>query len=159
MLWIFSIVAFLGVLLYVYVSLPQIVSINTNVSAINNFILDKGNVFYLSLSIFIISNLSWYLLSNVLLGLGKRKNISEKVYFNASRSLSFANWLNGFSFLINIFLILSLVFLSVSFSEHTYGLNGLAFVIYGFIGLITLWILLLAYLAIRKDNDHEIVLN
>jgi hypothetical protein len=152
--WMVSLLAFLAVLLYVHVSLPPFLSFPSELTSFNFVSFDKNKLFYSALGIFIISNLAWYLLIKVFARMLENKNLKNRKFFTLNRVSWLINWLNGFSGLINVVIILTLWFLSILFSETQTRLDKMVTVIYGFLFLIGIWFLLLAYLVLRKENQE-----
>src|SRR5688500_17211325 len=106
--WMVSLLAFLAVLLYVHVSLPPFLSFPTEWTSFDFVSFDKNRLFYSALGIFIISNLAWYLLVKVLAGMLENKKLRNRKFFTHNRVSWLINWLNGFSGLINVIIILTL---------------------------------------------------
>lgn len=153
--WIFSILLFLIILLYVYTKLPPFITLTSNISAVDFLNFQKSNFFYLVLAVFIISNLSWYFLSKKMLSLN-RGVLTKNSFMTSEKILILVNWLNSFSLLINILIILSVIYLGISSSGSTTGLSQLMIGIYIFLGLFIFWFLLLGYLIVRKEKLSEL---
>jgi hypothetical protein len=154
--WMGSLLAFLAVLLYVHVSLPQFLSFPSELTSLDFVSVDKNNLFYITLAVFIISNLAWYLLIKVLAGTLENSNLRKKRFFTINRISWLINWLNSFSGLINVIIILTLLFLSILFSETQSKLDKITTLIYGFLFLLGIWFILLVYLVLRKESKEAL---
>lgn len=151
--WMFSIIFFLVILLYVYTKLPSFITLTSNFSAADFLNFQKSDFFYWVLFFFIISNVSWYLISKKLASINYEV-ITKNSFMKGDKVLSLVNWLNSFSLIINILVTLSVIYLGVSTSESKMGLGQISIGIYFFLGLIVLWFLLLAYLLIKKEKPE-----
>lgn len=152
--WMFSLIVFLGVLLYVYVKLPPFISLTKEQTSFKFMNFEKSTIFYWSLTVFILSNIAWYLIVRVLGNISSRSTSDSKKFLTRSKISALVNWLNGFSSLINIIIILSLLFLNILFSENKRGLDQIVNVIYGFLILIGVWFLVLGFLVAKNEKSE-----
>lgn len=129
----FAIVVF--VLFWVYAGLPDMVAYAGD--NFSNFeYLDKDFFFNFYMIIIGVFNITIYFLA---LRFAKRKNISKR------KGNKLAGWFYGLSFVINLFLIFSMMFLSILNSGEKFDYSNFGYLVYFTLGMVILWILSLPF--------------
>jgi hypothetical protein len=108
----------LGIFMYVYASLPEVVVVSESPSTIS---LSKETVFYLMLSLLALTNASVYAV--------KRLYADE----------DFKAWFHGLVICANIFFIVGLAFTSLYNSTEKFDYPRIGFIIYGSLILLIGW--------------------
>lgn len=118
--WFLSMVVALGVLLYVYASLPQQVIVQE--AAEGPVSVSNEAVFYIAMALMAIANVLVYVVGKVF-----KTNIALRT------------WFYGQVTTLNIFFIVGLNFLALFNSNERYDYQRLSFIIYGSVALMVLW--------------------
>jgi hypothetical protein len=135
--WFLSMAVALGVLLYVYASLPQEVVIQDEpdgpVSVSNE------TVFYTAMVLMAIANVLVYVIGKV---------------FKANIALR--TWFHGLVTTLNVFFIVGLNFIALFNSNERYDYQRISFIIYGSVALMLLWAFAWpVYLIFRRTNFKQ----
>ena len=118
--WFLSMLAVLGNLLYVYASLPEVVSLVEE--GVETFSVGKEQLFYTAMTVIALANVIVYLFSKKLM---PRED--------------FRIWLHGLVMTLNIFFIIGMSFISLYNSAEHYEFSRIGFIIYSSMGLVVLW--------------------
>lgn len=137
--WFVSMVAALGVLLYVYAGLPQEVVIQS----------DGGRNVSISIEVFFYVVMIFLAVSNVTVF------VIGKLF---QREEDFRAWFYGLIMTLNIFFIIALVYISQFNSNERFDFGRIAFLIYGSVALIVVWAALWpVYLIFRRAKSKSTV--
>lgn len=119
-IWFFSLLALLGVFLYVYASLPDPVTVSENQGVVS---LAKETLFYVMLALLALTNASVYAVKRI---------------FPPSEE-NFKAWFNGLVICANIFFVVGLSFISLYNSTEKFDYPRIGFIIYGSLILLIVW--------------------
>lgn len=155
---VFSLLFFIGVLLYIYFFLPEQVGVHFNEWGHADNYLSKGQFFYGAGLFIILFNVAVSLLGRFLTALPpKLLPVPNREYWSATPEIRntfsyiLRNWLNGFMTIINVFLIAALLVLLQVNTEQGSDIEDYAWVFLGAIGLLVAWLVYLPVrLAVRK---------
>ena len=114
-----SLMATLGIFLYVYASLPENISIGGGESPQ----VSRNGLFYLTVGLLG--------LINVITVLSARLFSKDSPYFIA--------WIYGLVILFNVFLTVSLEFVNVSNSQERFDYQRIGYIIYASVTLVIIW--------------------
>ena len=117
--WFVSLMATLGIFLYVYASLPENISIGGGESPQ----VSRNGLFYLTVGLLG--------LINVITVLSARLFSKDSQYFIA--------WSYGLVILFNVFLTVSLEFVNVSNSQERFDYQRIGYIIYASVTLVIIW--------------------
>lgn len=117
--WFVSLMATLGIFLYVYASLPENISIGGGESPQ----VSRNGLFYLTVGLLG--------LINVITVLSARLFSKDSPYFIA--------WIYGLVILFNVFLTVSLEFVNVSNSQERFDYQRIGYIIYASVTLVIIW--------------------
>ncbi len=135
-LWVFSLLAVLTVLMYVYAGLPEAVVVNENTKAVT---LSKEILFYTALALIAIANALVFAVSRI---------YSEKDH-------DFKAWFYGFILCANLFFIIGLSFISTYNSGEKFDYSRLGVIIYGSLALMAVWIIAWPVYALLKKFNRK----
>ena len=119
-IWVFSLLAVLGVFMYVYASLPETVVVNENPQ---NVTLSKETFFYIALTVIAMANALVFVVSSIY----------------PENEIDFKAWFYGMISCANLFFVIGLSFISLYNSGEKYDFGRLGVVIYGSVGLLLVW--------------------
>lgn len=137
--WFLSLLAVLGNMLYVYASLPELVSLAEE--EIEIYSVSRESFFYIAMVSIAIANLTVYLFS-------KKIVPSEE----------FRIWIHGLVITINLFFIVGMSFISLFNSAERFDFERIRFIIYSSVGLVVLWAVIWPiYLAIKRFTSKQTV--
>lgn len=148
-MWMVSVLFFLMMFLMVYSYMPEQVglSIDDKGEILNK--ISRENFFYISLGVFVVSNLGLYALSRLLEMMPRG---GSSLLSNTTAVIKLNNWVISFSLALNICYILLITFLgmfnnlsSFRFADYTIILIYLIPVI------ILLWLMVLAFLLLKRS--------
>jgi len=117
-IWFFSLIAVLGVFMYVYASLPDPVAVGDG-----SKILSKESLFYILLAVLSLTNASVFAITRL---------FSEKDH-------DFKAWFYGLVVCANLFFVVGLAFVSLYNSTEKFDYARIGFIIYGTIALLIGW--------------------
>ncbi len=131
--WFLSVMFSLATLLYAYASMPlELVVGQEDVSLT---MVSRETVFYAALGLFTFVNVFVY--------------IVEKF---RKADHAFMGWFYGLIVTLNIFMVISLSFITVANTGEKYDFSNVGYLIYGSIGLFSIWLLSWpAYQLFRKN--------
>lgn len=131
--WFFSLLAVLGVFMYVYAALPDPVIVYDDG---HETTLRREAVFYIFLFLLAIFNMLVYVFRRV---------------FARESDEPFVSWYHGLAICLNLFFIVSLAFLSLYNSNEKFDYPRIGPIIYGSIALVVVWTIgWPVWLVIRK---------
>lgn len=131
--WFFSLLALLGVFMYVYASLPDPVVVYDDSDEVT---LRREAVFYIFLILMAIFNMLVYVFRRV---------------FSRETDEPFVSWYYGLVICINLFFIVSLAYLSLYNSGEKFDYERIGPIVYGSMILVALWVVgWPVYWVIRK---------
>ena len=130
--WFFSLLACFGVLLYVYASLQEQVTILEGAEGIS---LLRDNFFYIVTATIGVMNMLAFMVN--------------KIY--PPSASPFKSWFYGLMIALNIFFIIGLSFVSLINSGEKFDYDRIGLVIYGSVGLIIVWALAWPAYTISKS--------
>ncbi|HEY3405169.1 MAG TPA: hypothetical protein VGK59_17415 [Ohtaekwangia sp.] len=119
-LWFLSMLAMLGMLLYIYAALPETVIVQD----------DGGETVSISRDAFFYAMLAIGAIVNVLVYIVARLDAGAQ---------GFRAWFYGLTITLNFFLIIALSFVHVFNSTEKFDYPRIGFIIYGSVGLIVVW--------------------
>lgn len=128
---IISVLFLLGVLLYVYANISEMVTLQTNEAGMSDGIISKSSFFYLALLIIVVINGGFHTLINLF----KKSGNQTPMYTEA-----LLIWLNGLTILLNAFFITSLIFINAYNSLGVSNIGNFGVVLFTVMVLTTLWI-------------------
>ena len=137
--WFLSMIAALGVLLYVYASLPQRVVIQDEIDG--TLSVSNETVFYMTMLLMAVTNVLVYVVSRLL-----------------SHDMPLRTWFYGLITTLNIFFIVGLNYVALFNTQlRSEGLDNIAVVIYASIALMLLWALAWpVYLVVRRLSPKQL---
>lgn len=130
--WFFSLLICFAVLMYVYASVPETISILQGEEAVS---LSRDTFFYLALAIITIMNLLVF--------------VVNKIY--PESAVEFKSWFYGLVVTLNIFFVIGLSFVSLINSGEKFDFPRIGVVIYGSVGLIVVWALAWPVYSLSKS--------
>ena len=134
MIWLVSFGGATLVLFYVYSSLPEMVAYSGNEATSFEYI-DKELFFYFFLFVLALSNILLYAIS-------ARKWIRS----SSSQKISRLNaWKFGLGVVINIFLVISMIFISIFNSGEKFDYSNFGYLVYFSLALVILWVISLPF--------------
>ena len=119
-IWVFSLLALLGVFMYVYASLPDPVVVNESTKIIS---LSKETLFYITLAILALTNSSVFAVTRIL----------------PATDHDFKAWFYGLVVCSNLFFVVGLCFISLYNSTEKFDYERIGFIIYGSLILLVVW--------------------
>ncbi len=120
--WFLSVLFLLATLLYAYASMPlELVVGQEDVSLT---MVSRETVFYVALGLFTFVNVFVYIVARF------RK-----------ADHAFMGWFYGLIVTLNIFMVVSLSFITVANTGEKYDFSNVGYLIYGSIGLFSIWLL------------------
>ncbi|HLZ17103.1 MAG TPA: hypothetical protein VKQ08_08680 [Cyclobacteriaceae bacterium] len=119
-IWFFSLLGGLAVFMYVYASLPETVVVNENQRTVS---LSKETLFYIVLAVIAVANALVFAVSRIF----------------PERDEHFKAWFYGLIGCTNLFLVTGLSFISLYNSGEKYDFGRLGVIIYGSVGLLSVW--------------------
>jgi hypothetical protein len=152
--WIISLFGFLVILFFCYSLMPDHVVMENNLSQIFN--LPKAGFFYWVLGAFVVSNITWFVFSGILGGLSRniRKTDKLPVFYSSVKLFSYINWVNSFSIICNLFIIMGTLFLTL-LNTSSKDISNLIWIPYSGAVLMIVWMFLLVYVFLSKVNPQE----
>jgi hypothetical protein len=114
--WFASLVATLGIFLYVYAALPEDISFGESS-------VSRNALFYLTLAVLAIFNSLVFVVSKVF----------------SAKSEYFVAWVHGLVIFFNLFFIVALELVNVSNSLERFDYQRIGFIIYSSIALVVIW--------------------
>lgn len=144
----FSIIVYLGVLLYVYAYLPQQVGIDANEADEFSTFIDKETFFYFALGSFLLVNIIVVVFGNLMQlipvnaqGFFTSQEFKERIH----------NWFSSFGLIINLFFLSAVAFIGFFNNADYYHISS--FSIFAYLGqaLIFIWIILFFYLLSKRS--------
>ena len=143
-----SLVAFLGVLLFVYAYMPEKVGVAAGENDLPNEFIGKETFFYLSLGIFLATNMI-FILGMKMMALFP---VSDTGFFrNIAFKQNIIQWFGGLGIMINLFFISVVAFLGFFNNADYYHIS--TFSVFAYVGqaLIFIWIVLFFYLLSKRE--------
>lgn len=128
---IISVLFLLGVLLFVYANISELVVLQTYEAGISDGIISKSSFFYVALLITVVINGGFHALINLF----KKSSFQSPMYTEAMLV-----WLNGLTILLNAFLITSLIFINAYNSLGVTNLSNFGMVVFTVMLLTSLWV-------------------
>ncbi len=128
---IISVLFLLGVLLFVYANISELVVLQTYEAGISDGIISKSSFFYVALLITVVINGGFHALINLF----KKTSFQSPMYTEAMLV-----WLNGLTILLNAFLITSLIFINAYNSLGITNLSNFGMVVFTVMLLTSLWV-------------------
>ena len=128
---IISVLFLLGVLLFVYANISELVVLQTYEAGISDGIISKSSFFYVALLITVVINGGFHALINLF----KKTSFQSPMYTEAMLV-----WLNGLTILLNAFLITSLIFINAYNSLGVTNLSNFGMVVFTVMLLTSLWV-------------------
>lgn len=119
--WFFSLLALLGVFMYVYAALPDPVIVYDDADQMT---LRKEAVFYIFLILIAIFNMFVYVFRRM---------------FNREEEEGFVSWFHGLIICLNLFFVVTLSFLSLYNSNERFDYARIGPIIYGSLILVMAW--------------------
>lgn len=119
-IWFFSLLALLGVFMYVYASLPDPINLSEIPKVIS---LSKETLFYIALAIIALTNSSVFAVSRIL----------------PDADHDFKAWFYGLVVCANLFFVVGLSFISLFNSTEKFDYERIGFIIYGTLILLIGW--------------------
>lgn len=137
--WFFSLLATLGIFLYVYASLPETVSIDGGGAGPA---VSRNGLFYSTLGLLAILNAVVFIVAKVF----------------ARGNEYFVAWVFGLVTFFNLFLIVTLEFVGVINSQERFDYQSIGYIIYASIALVVVWSALWpVYRLFQRFSDKQAV--
>lgn len=131
-LWFFSMLIFLIALLYVYAYMPGMVGIHAGPQGDADQFINRSTFFYVSIGIFLIANIAFYVLKKLLEEMWLRSSSSALVSpARMKRRADVADWLLGFAAALNFFFVLILIYLAMFNNSEDMSQGIYAPLVYG----------------------------
>ncbi len=121
--WFFSLLATLGIFLYVYAALPETISLMRSGLAVPELTMTRNELFYLTVGVLTILNALVFVAAKVF--------ARENEYFIA--------WIYGLVTFFNLFFVVALEFVNVSNSQERFDYQRIGYIIYTSIALVVIW--------------------
>ncbi|MFY8035564.1 MAG: hypothetical protein ACOVMQ_00280 [Cyclobacteriaceae bacterium] len=138
-IWFLSLLIFLGVFMYNYAGLPEVVNLEDSIDS--PLSLSREALFYSVLAVAAILNVFVFIIS--------------KLY---SSNPDFRGWFYGLITSLNIFLIIGVNFITLFNSAEKFDYSRIGNIIYGSLMLVVLWVLAWPiYLLIKKISAKQAV--
>lgn len=118
---------FLGILLYVYAFLPEVVSLYLNKSASGVLEIGKELFFYVSLGVFIVSTLILSYLKKSLSLIPVNTSYST---MSVAKKSHLRTWANSLSVVFNLFFIFTVSFVGLFHNDEHFNISYFAVIIY-----------------------------
>lgn len=151
--WFLSMFIFLVALLYVYAYLPGMVGIQADPQGYVNEFVSRSTFFYVSVGIFLVANISLYVLKRMLETIWERgSSAGGTISARQSMRKDVADWLLGFAAAINIFFVLILVYLAIFNNSEDMNQGMYAPLVYGGPVLMAILFLILIYIFAKKRS-------
>lgn len=151
--WFLSMFIFFVTLLYVYAYLPGMVGIHAGPQGNADQFIDRSTFFYVCVGLFIITNMSLYVLKRLLQAIWLRNSATASTTpARMSMREDVANWLLGFAAAINIFFVLILVYLAIFNNSEDMNQGMYSPLVYGGPVLIVIFFLVLIYIFAKKRS-------
>ncbi|MEQ8712403.1 MAG: hypothetical protein RIC80_05270 [Cyclobacteriaceae bacterium] len=144
----FSIIVFLGVLLYVYAYLPEQVGIDADATDEFSTFVGKEVFFYFAIASFMLTNVIFIVFGKLMQMIPVR---SDGFFVSADFKERIHNWFSSFGLIINLFFISVVAFVGFFNNADYYHISS--FSIFAYIGqvLIFIWIVLFFYLLSKRS--------
>lgn len=120
--WFLSVLVSFGALLYAYASMP--VELVVGEKDLSLTMVSRETVFYVALALFAFVNVFVFIVA-------KFRN----------KDHGFMAWFYGLIVTLNIFMIISLSFITVANTGEKYDFSNVGYLIYGSIGLFVIWLI------------------
>ena len=120
--WFLSVLISFGALLYAYASMP--VELVVGQKEVSLTMVSREIVFYVALALFTFVNVFVFLVAKL------RKT-----------DLNFRAWFYGLIVTLNIFLVISLSFITIANTGDKYDFSNVGYLIYGSIALFVIWLI------------------
>ncbi|MDH5398339.1 MAG: hypothetical protein OEX02_09345 [Cyclobacteriaceae bacterium] len=130
--WLVSFMLVNLVLFYVYAWLPEMVAYSGDYATATEYI-SKEIFFYFFLGLIALTNITIYIFAR-----NWNKNASM-----SRQSIRLTGWKHGLAVVVNIFLAISMVFVSVFNSGEKFDYSNFGYLVYFSLGLVILWIVCL----------------
>ncbi|MCC5920738.1 MAG: hypothetical protein LAT68_10605 [Cyclobacteriaceae bacterium] len=151
-LWNLSMLLFLAIFLYAYSFLPDRVAISVDTEGVKDTFITKDQFFYFGIGAFVISNLLFAAMANIVQSSAIRANsflhseeFRDQVY----------SWLISFNFAMNMFFASIGAYLSFfNNSEYLPG-KSYGYITYFGIAFVLIWLLLLAWLFVNRISGFK----
>lgn len=142
--WVFSLVGFLGALLFSYTSIPEKVDIALGSTMVSSIFLSRDVFFYLMVGIMVFTNATLLTMAKVL------NIIPVKTHVGFTEGI--INWLGSFSVILNLFY--SITALIVGFYNNPAYNSSTHYNYLAYIGLVLIlvWVLGLVYVLAQKNK-------
>jgi len=118
---------FLGILLYVYAFLPEVVNLYLDKSASGGLEIGKELFFYASLGVFIVSTL---ILSYLKKSLSLIPVNSTDSTMSVAKKSHLRTWANSLSVVLNLFFIFTVSFVGLFHNDEHFNISYFAVIIY-----------------------------
>jgi len=141
--WSISVLAGLGVLLYIYASLPDIVVYSLSDSVFQKAAVSRDTFFYVSLGFLAGINFLFYALS---------KNMRYK---SEAVNNILKQWQLSLALVLNVFFIIVINFIQIVNSGENFDYDYFGYLIYVILAVVLIWILSLPILLIRALRANK----
>lgn len=129
-IWFLSLIIFLGVFMYNYASLPEVITV---LESENPFSLSRDALFYAVLAVAAVVNLFVFVINNLF-----------------AKQVDFRGWFCGLVISLNVFLIISINFIALYNSAEKFDYEAIGSIIYGSIVLVLGWAISWPFYALGK---------
>ncbi len=133
--WLVSFAGVSVMLFYIYAGLPEMVAYAGEPATSVDYI-DKEMFFYIFLVMIALINVGMYFLATRKIGLHG---------LSSSKSIRVVSWEFGLGIVVNIFLSISMIFISVFNSGEKFDYSNFGYLVYFSFGLIVVWIISLPF--------------
>lgn len=147
LLYTLSILIFLGVLLYVYAFLPNIIGVYFDGSGSAQFSMHRADFFYAALGLFVLTNGAIILYRKMNRG---SLNLSVSEFGEMSVPEQVYHWLMGLSLVINVIYVFSIMFVGMYHNSEHFDIKDYVALIYIGPLLLAGWIFWFIYLQFSK---------
>jgi len=145
--YLVSVPLFLVTLSYYYALLPGTVGVYFDASGLVSYSVLKGVFFYACIGVFVLTNGIIFLYRRMIKA---HVNLDHIDFSQMNRVEINYHWFNGFSLMLNVFYILSILFIGLYNSREKFDINNYAALVYIGPIIIVSWILWFIYLQITK---------
>lgn len=145
--YLVSVPLFLATLLYYYALLPGTVGVYFSDSGLATYSISRGMFFYACIAVFVLTNGVIFLYRRMAKA---QVNLDLIDFAQMNKAESTYHWFNGFSLMLNVFYILSILFIGLYNSRENFNINNYATLVYIGPILIVSWMFWFIYLQITK---------
>lgn len=148
-----SILVFLGMLLYVYAFLPEMVDLYIDASGAAAISVDKEVFFYGAIGIFLVINLVTSLFSRMV---GMMPVMSKGLLRTSTMKANLLLWCHGLAIILNAFMLFSVTFIGLYYNDEHFNIKYFSFLVYLGPVMLVLWFFVLFYFLLIDSKNSSV---